>query len=150
MGFTGVNTVMAVALPSTLATSTLPIGCHCHTGDPIRQGEGASRAGVRSLRHVSPSLTRHAAWLHAVEVAKLIYSAIASLDGYIEEATGDFEWAAPDAEVHAFVNELVIVGSGKRALPGGVYVALELLDERRFAAASSISTTGSAVDLPDR
>jgi dihydrofolate reductase len=39
-------------------------------------------------------------------MAKLIYSAIASLDGYVEDADGDFEWAAPDAEVHAFVNEL--------------------------------------------
>jgi dihydrofolate reductase len=37
---------------------------------------------------------------------KLIYSAIASLDGYIEDPTGDFGWAAPDEEVHAFVNEL--------------------------------------------
>jgi dihydrofolate reductase len=39
-------------------------------------------------------------------VAKLIYSAIASLDGYIADAEGNFEWAAPDEEVHAFVNEL--------------------------------------------
>ena len=39
-------------------------------------------------------------------MAKLIYSAIASLDGYIEDASGQFGWAAPDDEVHAFVNEL--------------------------------------------
>jgi dihydrofolate reductase len=39
-------------------------------------------------------------------MANLIYSAIASLDGYIEDGRGDFTWAAPDAEVHAFVNEL--------------------------------------------
>jgi dihydrofolate reductase len=39
-------------------------------------------------------------------VAKLIYSAIASLDGYVEDATGNFDWAAPDEEVHAFVNDL--------------------------------------------
>jgi dihydrofolate reductase len=39
-------------------------------------------------------------------VAKLIYSAIGSLDGYVEDASGTFEWAAPDEEVHAFVNEL--------------------------------------------
>ena len=37
---------------------------------------------------------------------KLIYSAIGSLDGYVEDASGKFEWAAPDEEVHAFVNEL--------------------------------------------
>jgi dihydrofolate reductase len=39
-------------------------------------------------------------------VAKLIYSVIASLDGYIEDAAGRFDWAEPDEEVHAFVNEL--------------------------------------------
>jgi dihydrofolate reductase len=39
-------------------------------------------------------------------MAKLIYSAIASLDGYVEDATGRFDWAAPDEEVHAFVNDL--------------------------------------------
>ena len=39
-------------------------------------------------------------------MAKLIYSAIASLDGYVEDEHGKFDWAAPDEEVHAFVNEL--------------------------------------------
>jgi dihydrofolate reductase len=39
-------------------------------------------------------------------VARLIYSAIASLDGYIEDEDGKFDWAEPDEEVHAFVNEL--------------------------------------------
>ena len=39
-------------------------------------------------------------------MARLIYSAIASLDGYVEDAGGTFEWAAPDEEVHAFVNDL--------------------------------------------
>ena len=39
-------------------------------------------------------------------MAKLIYSAIASLDGYIEDTHGAFDWAAPDEEVHSFVNEL--------------------------------------------
>jgi dihydrofolate reductase len=39
-------------------------------------------------------------------VAKLIYSAIASLDGYVEDADGRFDWAAPDEEVHRFVNDL--------------------------------------------
>lgn len=38
-------------------------------------------------------------------MARLVYSAITSLDGYIEDTTGDFSWAAPDDEVHAFVNE---------------------------------------------
>ena len=39
-------------------------------------------------------------------MGRLIYSAIASLDGYIEDSDGKFEWAAPDDEVHAFVNDL--------------------------------------------
>ena len=39
-------------------------------------------------------------------MAQLIYSAIASLDGFIEDADGNFDWAAPDEEVHAFVNDL--------------------------------------------
>jgi dihydrofolate reductase len=39
-------------------------------------------------------------------MGKLIYSTIASLDGYVEDAEGHFDWAAPDAEVHRFVNDL--------------------------------------------
>jgi len=39
-------------------------------------------------------------------MAKLIYSAITSLDGYIADEDGNFDWAAPDEEVHAFVNDL--------------------------------------------
>ena len=39
-------------------------------------------------------------------MANLIYSAIASLDGYIADENGNFDWAAPDEEVHAFVNDL--------------------------------------------
>ena len=37
-------------------------------------------------------------------MANLIYSAIASLDGFTADSNGDFDWAAPDEEVHAFVN----------------------------------------------
>jgi dihydrofolate reductase len=152
-------------------------------------------------------------------MGRLIYSAIASLDDYVADARGAFDWAAPDEEVHRFVNELerpvgtylygrrmyevmavwetmstsasttletvasartriertfdpeavgelkaraeaavtvggpglagqalaaglvdevqlflspVVVGGGKRALPDGVHVVLDLLDERRF------------------
>jgi len=39
-------------------------------------------------------------------LARLIYSAIASLDGYTADADGKFDWAAPDAELHGFVNDL--------------------------------------------
>jgi dihydrofolate reductase len=39
-------------------------------------------------------------------MARLIYSAIASLDGYIEDKQGKIDWGAPDDEVHAFVNDV--------------------------------------------
>jgi dihydrofolate reductase len=39
-------------------------------------------------------------------VAKLIYSAITSLDGYVADKDGNFGWAAPSEEVHAAVNDL--------------------------------------------
>jgi dihydrofolate reductase len=39
-------------------------------------------------------------------MGKLIYSAITSLDGYLEDEDGHFDWAEPDEEVFAFVNEL--------------------------------------------
>jgi dihydrofolate reductase len=47
-------------------------------------------------------------------VAKRIYSAIASADGYVEDAAGGFDWAAPDEELHRFVNDL--------ARPVGTYL----------------------------
>ncbi len=40
-------------------------------------------------------------------MGKLIYLAIASLDGYVADRNGKFDWAEPDEEVHSFVNELV-------------------------------------------
>src|SRR2546423_11336448 len=39
-------------------------------------------------------------------VAKLICTALTSLDGYIADDAGNFDWAAPDGEVHAFINDL--------------------------------------------
>jgi dihydrofolate reductase len=39
-------------------------------------------------------------------MARLIYSAISSLDGYTEDMEGNFDWAAPDEEVHSFINNL--------------------------------------------
>jgi len=47
-------------------------------------------------------------------MASLIYSTIASLDGYIADEDGKFDWAAPDEEVHTFVNDL--------ARPVGTYL----------------------------
>jgi dihydrofolate reductase len=39
-------------------------------------------------------------------MAKLIYSAITSLDGYVADEDGNFEWAVPDEELHTFINDL--------------------------------------------
>jgi dihydrofolate reductase len=39
-------------------------------------------------------------------MAKLIYSSIASLDGFIADQDGNFDWAAPGEEVHEFINDL--------------------------------------------
>jgi dihydrofolate reductase len=39
-------------------------------------------------------------------MAKLIYSAITSLDGYVADENGNFDWAVPDEDVHRFVNDL--------------------------------------------
>ena len=40
-------------------------------------------------------------------MAKLIYSAICSLDGYVADEHGGSRWAAPDEELHAFVNDVL-------------------------------------------
>ncbi|BCW20028.1 deaminase [Arthrobacter sp. NtRootA9] len=39
-------------------------------------------------------------------MARLIYSGLISLDGYLADSDGNFDWSAPDEEVHAFVNDL--------------------------------------------
>jgi dihydrofolate reductase len=39
-------------------------------------------------------------------MAKLIFAVQTSLDGYIADENGNFDWSAPDSEVHAFINDL--------------------------------------------
>ena len=39
-------------------------------------------------------------------MAKLIYTSITSLDGYVADESGSLDWSFPDEEVHAFVNDL--------------------------------------------
>jgi hypothetical protein len=60
-------------------------------------------------------------------MANLIYTALMSLDSYISDKNGKFDWAAPDEEVHSF-----IIGDGNRALPSDIRLKLTLQDERRF------------------
>jgi dihydrofolate reductase len=64
-------------------------------------------------------------------MAELIYSAIASLDGYVADEDGRFDWSVPDEDVHAFVNDLErAVGTmllGRRMYE--VLVAWETIDD---------------------
>jgi hypothetical protein len=54
-------------------------------------------------------------------LARPIYSTISSLDGYITDEKGNFDWAAPDEEVHSFVNDLERSGdSADRRAPVGI------------------------------
>lgn len=39
-------------------------------------------------------------------MAKLIYSSITSLDGYVADKAGNFDWAVPNEDVHTFINDL--------------------------------------------
>jgi dihydrofolate reductase len=63
-------------------------------------------------------------------MAKLIYSAITSLDGYVADENGNFDWSVPDEAVHAVVNDLMrLIGTqlyGRRLYE--VMVAWETLD----------------------
>jgi len=71
-------------------------------------------------------------------LAKLVYSAITSLDGYVADQRGNFDWAAPDEEVHRFVNaEERPIGTylyGRRMYETMVYweTALEQPDQPEF------------------
>ena len=64
-------------------------------------------------------------------MGELIYSAIASLDGYVADEQGRWDWSVPDHEVHAFVNDLMRpVGThlyGRRMYE--VLVAWETMDD---------------------
>jgi dihydrofolate reductase len=68
--------------------------------------------------------------------ANLIYSAITSLDGYVADEHGKFDWSAPDEEVHSFVNEL------ERTI--GTY----LYGRRMYEVMAVWETMGGDPDLP--
>jgi dihydrofolate reductase len=71
--------------------------------DFLRRALESGRSSRRSV-DLSNILCRCAAAPNTM--AKLIYSAIMSLDGYVADEDGNFDWAAPDEEVHAYVNDL--------------------------------------------
>jgi dihydrofolate reductase len=68
-------------------------------------------------------------------MGKLIYSSIGSVDGYVADNDGNFDWAAPDEEVHSFINDLErSVGTylyGRRMYETMVYweTALDVADQ---------------------
>ncbi|HEX6399670.1 MAG TPA: dihydrofolate reductase family protein [Actinomycetota bacterium] len=73
-------------------------------------------------------------------MAKLIYAAIMSLDGYVADTDGRFDWSAPDEEVHAFVNDM--------ERPIGTY----LLGRRMYevlVAWETMDTTGEPSTIED-
>ena len=69
-------------------------------------------------------------------MGQLIYSGIISLDGYLADSQGNFDWSAPDEEVHAFVNDL------ERA--AGTY----LFGRRMYEVMSIWDTMGGPEDPP--
>ena len=69
-------------------------------------------------------------------MGKLIYTGLVSLDGYLADADGNFDWAAPDPEVHAAVNEL--------ERPIGTY----LYGRRMYEVMRYWETEPSAADAP--
>ncbi len=72
-------------------------------------------------------------------MARLIYSAITSLDGYVSDRDGNFDWAEPDAEEHTFVNDLerpigtYLYGRGMYEVMVYWETALSLPDQPSFA-----------------
>lgn len=69
-------------------------------------------------------------------MGRLIYSAIQSLDGYVADATGEFDWAAPDESVHSFANQL------QRP------IGMNLLGRRMYEVMSAWETLGTRGDEP--
>lgn len=69
-------------------------------------------------------------------MAQLVYSAIASLDGYVNDRDGEFGWARPDEDVHAFVND--------RERPIGTYLYGRRMYET-MVAWETMAPTGDAV-----
>src|SRR5438105_2048716 len=72
-----------------------------------------------------------------MRMGHLVYTAITSLDGYVADASGNFDWAMPDEEVHRFVNQL--------ERPIGTY----LYGRRMYEVMRFWDTTEATADQPD-
>jgi dihydrofolate reductase len=83
-----------------------------------------------------PNLSRHRHLLGRFTMARLIYSGIMSLDGYIADEDGNFDWSVPDEEVHTFINDL--------ERPVGTY----LYGRRRYEVMAGWETAHTLADQP--
>ena len=79
-------------------------------------------------------------------MARLIYSAISSLDGYTEDREGKFDWAAPDEEVHRFINDLERE-AGTYLLGRRMYETMQVWETDPAFAADSPITRDYAGDM---
>jgi dihydrofolate reductase len=68
-------------------------------------------------------------------MASLLYMAVASLDGFVADRAGRFDWAVPDDEVHAFINDMI--------RPIGTY----LYGRRMYETMAAWETAGSGAGL---
>jgi dihydrofolate reductase len=80
----------------------LALGCHSAATSGCNHRSNSTDAAV-SLSELLANA--HVGRTHCGPVARLIFSMIGSLDGYIEDSKGSFLWGRPDAEVCTFVNE---------------------------------------------
>ena len=72
-------------------------------------------------------------------MGRLIYSTIASLDGFVADTTGNFDWAAPDEQVHAAVNDLER-GHGTYLYGRRMYEVMRFWEDANRREASSAAT----------
>lgn len=78
-------------------------------------------------------------------MGKIIYSANMSLDGYIEDASGSFDWSVPDDDVHQFFNDL-LRGIGTHLLGRRMYETMAVWEtEPSLAEHSAVTADFAAV-----
>ena len=93
----------------------------CHAGTHVSHRKAFRRSAIGTvwgragrLDKGVPGLHGSARSGHNAGMALLRYTAITSLDGYVNDAEGGFSWAAPSDELHEVVND---PGAGGRHLP---------------------------------